>query len=88
MQVAELVQLAQGGGGVSILGDIQNPTGHGPGQRTVGDPTLSRVAGLFLSCEMLVGTPDGEREIRGSKCSHPILSSDEGWMHVPTAKCG
>ena len=31
-----LAQVAQRGGGVSILGDIQN--GHGPGQLSVGGP--------------------------------------------------
>ena len=33
-----LEQAAQGGGGVSFSGDIQDPPGQGPLQPTVGDP--------------------------------------------------
>jgi len=33
-----LEQAAQGGGGVSFSGDIQDPSGQGPLQPTVGDP--------------------------------------------------
>ena len=33
-----LAQAAQGGGGVSFSGDIQDPPGQGPLQTTVGDP--------------------------------------------------
>ena len=33
-----LAQAAQGGGGVSFSGDIQDPPGQGPLQPTVGDP--------------------------------------------------
>ena len=35
-------QVAPRGCGVSVLGDIKNPTGHGPGQPALVDPTLSR----------------------------------------------
>ena len=31
-------QAAQGGCGVSLSGDIQDPPGHGPVQHAVGDP--------------------------------------------------
>ena len=37
-----LEQTAQRGCRVSILGDIQNLTGHGPEQPAVTDPALSR----------------------------------------------
>ena len=33
-----LEQAAQGGGGVSFSGDIQDPPGHGPAQPAPGDP--------------------------------------------------
>ena len=33
-----LAQVAQGGCGVSILGDTQKPSGHGLGQQTLGGP--------------------------------------------------
>jgi len=39
-------EVAQRGCGVSILGDTQNLTGHGPNQPAVGDPALSREVGL------------------------------------------
>lgn len=35
-----LVQVAQRGYGVSSLGNIQNPCGHGAGQSTLGGPSL------------------------------------------------
>lgn len=41
-----LAQIAWGGYGVSTLGDIQSPTGHGPGQPAVADPALSKGVGL------------------------------------------
>ena len=37
-----LEQAAQGGGGVSFAGDIQDPPGQGPVQPAVGDPALPR----------------------------------------------
>lgn len=37
-----LEQVAQGCCGVSILGDVRNLTGNGPGQPALGDPALSR----------------------------------------------
>ena len=36
-----LEQAAQGGGGVSFSGDIQDPPGQGPVQPAVGDPALA-----------------------------------------------
>ena len=33
-----LAQVAQSSGGVSILGDIQKPSGHGPGQPALAGP--------------------------------------------------
>jgi len=36
-----LEQAAQGGGGVSFSGDIQDPPGQGPLQPAVGDPALA-----------------------------------------------
>lgn len=39
MQHRSRLPVAQGGCGVSVLGDIQNPVGHSPGQ-----PTLCRSA--------------------------------------------
>ena len=36
-----LAQAAQGGGGVSFSGDIQDLPGQGPLQPTVGDPALA-----------------------------------------------
>jgi len=33
-----LAQVVQGGCGVSILGDIQKPSGHGPEQAALGGP--------------------------------------------------
>ncbi|KAK4831197.1 hypothetical protein QYF61_015929 [Mycteria americana] len=37
-----LAQVAQRGCGISILGDIQSPAGHGPEQPAVADPALDR----------------------------------------------
>ena len=37
-----VAQVPQRGCRVSMLGDIQNPTGHSPGQLPVRDPVLSR----------------------------------------------
>ena len=39
-----LAQVAQGSGGVSILGGIKKPSGHGPGQPALGGP--ARAGGL------------------------------------------
>ena len=36
-----LEQAAEGGGGVSFSGDIQDPPGQGPLQPAVGDPALA-----------------------------------------------
>jgi len=36
----------QGGCGVSILGDIQNPAGHSPEQPAIADPTLNQ--GIYM----------------------------------------
>ena len=41
-----LEEVAQRGCGVSILGDTQKPTGDGPKQLGLGDPTLSKGVGL------------------------------------------
>ena len=40
-QEVALEQAAQGGGGVSVFGDIQDPPGQGPVQPAVGDPALA-----------------------------------------------
>ena len=40
-QVLALEQAAQGGGGVSFSGDVQDPPGQGPLRRAVGDPALA-----------------------------------------------
>lgn len=37
-----LEQVTQRGYGISVLGHIQNSTGHGPEQPFVADPALSR----------------------------------------------
>ena len=34
-----LAQVPRGGCGISLLGDIQKLSGHGPGQSALGDPT-------------------------------------------------
>lgn len=39
-------QIAQRSCGVSIPGDIQNLSGHGPGQPALGAPALSKVLGI------------------------------------------
>ena len=41
-----LAQVAQRGGGVSILGDIQKSSGYGPGQLDLADLAISREVGL------------------------------------------
>lgn len=46
-----LEQVAQRHCGVSILGEVQNSTAHGPGQPALGDPALSS----RLNCTVLRG---------------------------------
>ena len=48
-----LAQVAQGGCGVSFLGDVQKPFGHGPGQVAVGGPV----------CVSGVGADDLQRSL-------------------------
>jgi len=39
-------RVVQKGCGIVVLGDIQNPTGHDPGQPALADPDLSSGVGL------------------------------------------
>ena len=50
-------QVAQRGCGLSIFGDTQNLTGHGPGQPAVADPALSRGLALTISPSPLPPQP-------------------------------
>ncbi|KAK4832687.1 hypothetical protein QYF61_025148 [Mycteria americana] len=53
--VQTLAQVAQRGCGVSIPGDIQNLTEHGPGQAALADPALNSPKGRKGSCGPQMG---------------------------------
>ena len=74
-----LEQVAARGCGVSVLGDIKNPTGHGPGQPAVVDTTLSRRAGLDLLQRYLpISTPLSFCELCSGKSHFPQAVNKAG----------
>ncbi|KAK4828539.1 hypothetical protein QYF61_027215 [Mycteria americana] len=86
-----LEEVAQRVCGVSILGNIQQPTGHSPGQSALPDPALSKAQGLFLNSDLIL--PDAAQALQKAASPLPVLLlfsvRDESEANSrPSKRCG
>ena len=80
-----LAQVAQRGCGISILGDIQEPSGHGYGQVALGGPTWEVPSNLnhsVLSSRQKDNLHIIRHRCHSTKSKHPVLTVGSWWQYV------